>query len=99
MATDRAEIRGMAGQPDACVAAYDALVPSPEDDRDYGALIFTDDLGHSLLFRAETAAWPATIAVRPMECQYQAGPLPEALENVEGFVPDKRHAAVPRKRY
>ncbi len=99
MATDRAEIRGTTSSADACVAAFDAMVPSEDDDRDYSALVFTDDLAHSLLFRADTSVWPAPIAVRAMECQYQAGPLPEELEQVEGFTPDDRHSAVPRKRY
>jgi len=99
LATDRAEIRGTAGSPDACVAAFDATIPAQDDDKDFGALIFTDDLAHSLLFRADASAWPATIAVRSMECQYQAGPLPEELETVEGFTPDSRHAALARKRY
>ncbi len=100
LATDRAEIRGEVGtsKVDACVAAFDATVPSQDGDNDYGALVFPDDLAHSLLFRADTAAWPATVSVRTMECQYQAGPLPEELEDVEGFKPDPRHAAV-RKRY
>ena len=99
LATDRAEIRGTLGKPDACVAAFDAMIPSQDDDHDYGALIFTDDLAHALLFRADTSGWPATIAIRPMECQYQAGPLPQELEQEEGFVPDTRHAAVVHKRY
>ena len=100
LATDRAEIRGEAGKPDACVAAFDAIVPSQDGDFDYAALVFPDDLGHSLLFRANTSsAWPAPVAVRTMECQYQAGPLPQELEQVEGFTPDERHSAVPRKRY
>ena len=99
MATDRAEIRGSISGGDACVAAFDALVPSQDGDHDYGALVFTDDLAHSLLFRADTSTWPAPIAVRTMECQYQAGPLPEELEGTEGFVPDERHSAVTRKRY
>ncbi len=99
LATDRAEIRGTLASPDACVAAFDAAAPSQDDDKDFGALVFTDDLAHSLLFRADAAAWPATIAVRTMECQYQAGPLPEELESVEGFVTDSRHSAVGRKRY
>jgi hypothetical protein len=99
LATDRAEIRGQAGKPDACVAAFDAIVPSQDGDNDYAALVFTDDLSHSLLFRAATASWPALVSVRTMECQYQSGPLPEELEQVEGFTPDRRHAAVPRKRY
>ena len=100
LATDRAEIRGTVGSPDACVAAFDAMTPAQGDDeKDFGALVFTDDLAHSLLFRADTAAWPATIAVCSMECQYQAGPLPEELETVEGFVGDSRHSAVGRKRY
>ncbi|HEY1960563.1 MAG TPA: hypothetical protein VGH28_33360 [Polyangiaceae bacterium] len=98
LATDRAEIRGEIGKPDACVAAFDAMTPSQDGDADYGALVFADDLGHSLLFRAETATWPATISVRTMECQYQAGPLPQELDDVEGFKPDARHSAV-RKRY
>jgi len=99
LATDRAEIRGTLGQADACVAAFDAIVPSQDGDHDFGALIFADDLAHSLLFRADSSTWPAPIAMRPMECQYQAGPLPDDLETVEGFVPDTRHAAVPHKRY
>lgn len=99
MATDRAEIRGTVGQADACVAAFDAMLPATQDDRDYGALVFTDDMSHSLLFRADSSSWPATISVRTMECQYQAGPLPDELQNVEGFIPDHRHSAVPRKRY
>ncbi len=99
LATDRAELRGTLGQPDACVAAFDAMTPAQDGDHDYGALVFTDDLGHSLLFRADTSSWPGIIAVRPMECQYQAGPLPDELESVEGFVADTRHAAVPHKRY
>ncbi len=98
LATDRAEIRGTIGSPVSCVAAFDAIVPAQDDDKDFGALIFTDDLAHSLLFRADTATWPATIAVRSMECQYQAGPLPEELQAVEGFVPDTRHAALTHKR-
>jgi len=99
LATDRAEIRGTIGKPEACLAAFDAQLPSQDDDKDYSALIFADDLAHSLLFRADGSAWPATISVRTMECQYQAGPLPEQLEQVEGFVPDTRHAAVVHKRY
>jgi hypothetical protein len=99
LATGGAEIRGTLGQPDACVAAFDAMTPAEDGDHDYGALIFTDDLGHSLLFRADSSTWPAPIAVRPMDCQYQAGPLPEELESVEGFLPDSHHSAVPQKRY
>ncbi len=99
LATDRAELRGTLGQADACVAAFDAMVPSQDGDHDFGALIFADDLAHSLLFRADTSTWPAPIAMRTMECQYQAGPLPEDLSTVEGFVADTRHSAIPRKRY
>jgi hypothetical protein len=99
MATDRAEIRGSISGGDACVAAFDAVVPSQDGDHDYGALVFTDDLAHSLLFRADSSTWPAPIAVRSMECQYQSGPLPEELESTEGFTPDTRRSAVTRKRY
>jgi photosystem II stability/assembly factor-like uncharacterized protein len=100
MATDRAEIRGTTSSGgEACVAAFDALVPSQDGDHDFGALVFTDDLAHSLLFRADTSVWPAPVAVRTMECQYQSGPLPEELEGTEGFVPDDRHSAITRKRY
>jgi len=99
LATGRAEIRGEAGKPDACVAAFDAAIPSQDGDADYAALVFTDDLGHSLLFKANTTTWPAPVSVRTMECQYQSGPLPEELEQVDGFTPDARHSAVPRKRY
>jgi len=99
MATDRAEIRGTVSGGEACVAAFDALVPSQDGDHDFGALVFTDDLAHSLLFRADTSVWPAPIAVRTMECSYQSGPLPEELVGTEGFVPDDRHSALTRKRY
>jgi hypothetical protein len=99
LATDRAEIRGSTSGGDACVAAFDAMAPAQDGDHDFGALIFTDDLAHSLLFRADVSTWPAPIAMRSMECQYQSGPLPEELDGVEGFVADERHAAVPRKRY
>ncbi len=58
LATERAEIRGTFGQPDACVAAFDAKTPASDGDHDFGALIFTDDLGHSLLFRADTSSGP-----------------------------------------
>ncbi len=87
LATDRAEVRGSATKPGACVAAFDATLPSgvDDDDDDWGALVFMDDLAHSLIFRADTTDWPAQVSVRPMECQFTAGPLPRSLQDAPGF--------------
>lgn len=89
LATDRARVRGTqagAGK-DACVAAFEALEGEPggNNDAQYGALIFPDDLSHSVLFQAKTTDWPAAIAARTLECAYTSGPLPQDLEGVDGF--------------
>ena len=89
LATDRARVRGTqagAGK-DACVAAMEALPgdSGSGDDVQYGALIFPDDLTHSILFQAKTGDWPATIAARTLECAYTTGPLPDDLKGIDGF--------------
>jgi len=89
LATDRARVRGTqagAGK-DACVAAFEALPGGAEsgDDVQYGALIFPDDLAHSVLFQAKTTDWPATVAARTLECAYTTGPLPDDLKGIDGF--------------
>jgi hypothetical protein len=87
LATQRAKVRQGANPRDACVAAMEANDDDAGTDGDfqYGALIFPDDLAHSLVFQAKTTDWPAAINVRPMECTYTAGPLPQELQGVDGF--------------
>ncbi len=86
LATDRALVLGSTkALKDACVSALEAK--SVEDnDSMYSALVFPDDLPHSLVFSVNKAdPWPETILVRPMECAFAAGPLPDSLKETEGF--------------
>lgn len=87
LATQRAKVRQGANARDACMAAIEANDDDSGGDGDfqYGALIFPDDLAHSIIFQAKTTDWPAVVSARPMECAYTAGPLPEELTSVDGF--------------
>lgn|GEM_PF-4833005 len=86
LATDRALVVGSTKAPkDACVSALDAR--SVEDtDSMYSALVFPDDLPHSLVFSVnKSEAWPEAVLVRSMECAFAAGPLPDSLKETDGF--------------
>lgn len=88
LATKRAKVRQAQNARDACLAAFEANDDDSGagDDFQYGALIFPDDLAHSIVFQAKVADWPAVISARPMECAYTPGPLPEDLIGTDGFV-------------
>lgn len=88
LATKRSTVHGVTG-PDACTAAFEAIEESPEDvdAEELGALVFPNDPGGSLLFRAKKADWPTAVSVRPMSCTFEAGPLPEVLQGSDGFTP------------
>ncbi len=87
LSTGRAKVRQGQNPRDACVSAFEANDDDVGADGDFqfGALVFPDDLAHSLIFQAKTGDWPAIVNVRPMECAYTAGPLPKELEGVDGF--------------
>lgn len=77
----------------ACAVALEAtevgltpVAPDASQPDEYSALVFAGDPAGSLLFRVHGPDWPAVVSVRPMSCSFSAGPLPEPLARVEGFV-------------
>ncbi len=85
LATDRLAVRGSTKTPNtACVSALEVL--NDDEDTAYSGLVFADDLTHSVLFTVNKSdAWPEAISMRPMECQYIAGELPDSLKEKQGF--------------
>jgi photosystem II stability/assembly factor-like uncharacterized protein len=99
MATGRAVLRAPAlGQTDACAVAFEAAPPVSDDvDERYSALVFLDDPSSSVLFRAKGEPWPYPVQARPMTCTFAQVPLPQALEDEDGFTSEPRPAPGARR--
>jgi len=68
----------------ACVSAYEI---GRESGAQFGGILAPNDMSTASLFYRDTSSLGGTILVtRPMSCAWEAGPLPEDLQEDEGFV-------------
>jgi hypothetical protein len=78
--------------------AFEAAPPVSDDvDERYSALVFLDDPSSSVLFRAKGEPWPYPVQARPMTCTFAQVPLPQALEDEDGFTSEPRPAPGARR--
>jgi len=68
-----------------CTSAIHA-VTAIGNDIEHEIVIAPHDLAHGTLFRVDRKTWPSKLMTRPITCTLSPGPLPKALEGVEGFV-------------
>lgn len=80
LATSNALLHGKGGD-DACVRAFEAQPLSWSGGLRHGALVSTEDLAHSTLFKVEGE----TMSAKPMSCALENAPIPATLVEIEGF--------------
>jgi photosystem II stability/assembly factor-like uncharacterized protein len=80
MATTNALVHGKGGD-DGCVRAFEAQPQAWSGGQRHGAIVSTEDLAHSTLFKIEGE----TMSAKPMSCTLENAPVPASLADVEGF--------------